>query len=163
MATFDDDDDDDFGLDDEEYNSEESKRDLQRENDRVDNLPVMKKAREIFDIVDSLVELIDDEDAFIAHYRSMLFEDASIICAKIAGAEGGDLYSLRMENAVLIRIHARNLLAQTSGLKMLGFKDVRYLQVLRDAIEEFRLLFIEWVNGFDKSNDISDNWGNLFR
>lgn len=163
MAIFDDDDDEDFGFDDEDYNSEESKRDFQRENDRVDNLPVMKKAREIFDIVDSLVELIDDEDAFIAHYRSMLFEDSSIICAKIAGAEGGDLYSLRMENAVLIRIHARNLLAQTSGLKMLGFKDVRYLQVLRDAIEEFRLLFIEWVNGFDKSNDVSDNWGDLFR
>ena len=163
MAMFDDDDDDDFGFDDEEYNSEESKQDFKRENDRIDNLLVMKKAREIFDIVDSLVELIDDEDAFIAHYRSMLFEDSSIICAKIAGAEGGDLYSLRMENAVLIKIHARNLLAQTSGLKMLGFKDVRYLQVLRDAIEEFRLLFIEWVNGFDKSNDISDNWGNLFR
>jgi hypothetical protein len=163
MDNFDDDDDEDFGFNDEDFNSEESRREFQRENERVDNLPIMKKAREIFDIVDSLVELIDDDDAFIAHYRSMLFEDASIICAKIAGAEGGDLYSLRMENAVLIKIHARNLLAQTSGLKMLGFKDVRYLQVLRDAIEEFRLLFLEWVEGFDKTNDMSDNWGNLFR
>lgn len=163
MDNFDDDDDEDFGFNEDDFNSEESRREFQRENERVDNLPIMKKAREMFDIVDSLVELIDDDDAFIAHYRSMLFEDASIICAKIAGAEGGDLYSLRMENAVLIKIHARNLLAQTSGLKMLGFKDVRYLQVLRDAIEEFRLLFIEWVEGFDKTNDVADNWGNLFR
>jgi len=163
MDNFDDDDEEDFGFNEEGFNSEESRREFQRENERVDNLPIMKKAREIFDIVDSLVELIDEDDAFIAHYRSMLFEDASIICAKIAGAEGGDLYSLRMENAVLIKIHARNLLAQTAGLKMLGFKDVRYLQVLRDAIEEFRLLFIEWVEGFDKSNDVTDNWGSLFR
>ena len=122
-----------------------------------------KKAREIFEIVDSLMELIDEEDDFMAHYRGLLFEDASIICAKIAGAEGGDLYTLRMENAVVIKIHARSLLTQTSGLKMMGFKETRYLKVLRDAIEEFRLLFIEWVNSFDKSNDIPDEWGPLFR
>ena len=45
----------------------------------------------------------------------------------------------------------------------MGFKETRYLKVLRDAIEEFRVLFIEWVNGFDKSNDIPDEWGPLFR
>ena len=45
----------------------------------------------------------------------------------------------------------------------MGFKETRYLKVLRDAIEEFRILFIEWVNGFDKSNDIPDEWGSLFR
>lgn len=162
MAIFDDDDDDE-DFDGEEFNSEEAKRDFQREHDRVENMPIMKKAREIFEIVDSLMELIDEEDDFMAHYRGLLFEDASIICAKIAGAEGGDLYTLRMENAVVIKIHARSLLTQTSGLKMMGFKETRYLKVLRDAIEEFRLLFIEWVNSFDKSNDIPDEWGPLFR
>lgn len=165
MAIFDDDDDEDndFDFDGEDFNSEEAKRDFQREHDRVENMPIMKKAREIFEIVDSLMELIDEEDDFMAHYRGILFEDASIICAKIAGAEGGDLYTLRMENAVVIKIHARSLLTQTSGLKMMGFKETRYLKVLRDAIEEFRVLFIEWVNSFDKSNDIPDEWGPLFR
>ena len=165
MAIFDDDDDEDndFDFDGEDFNSEEAKRDFQREHDRVENMPIMKKAREIFEIVDSLMELIDEEDDFMAHYRGLLFEDASIICAKIAGAEGGDLYTLRMENAVVIKIHARSLLTQTSGLKMMGFKETRYLKVLRDAIEEFRVLFIEWVNSFDKSNDIPDEWGPLFR
>lgn len=162
MAIFDDDDDEE-DFDGEDFNSEEAKRDFQREHDRVENMPIMKKAREIFEIVDSLMELIDEEDDFMAHYRGILFEDASIICAKIAGAEGGDLYTLRMENAVVIKIHARSLLTQTSGLKMMGFKETRYLKVLRDAIEEFRILFIEWVNSFDKSNDIPDEWGPLFR
>lgn len=163
MAIFDDDDEEDFDFDGEDYNSDEAKRDFQREHERVENMPIMKKAREIFEIVDSLMELIDEEDDFMAHYRGLLFEDASIICAKIAGAEGGDLYTLRMENAVVIKIHARSLLTQTSGLKMMGFKETRYLNVLRDAIEEFRLLFIEWVNCFDKSNDIPDEWGPLFQ
>jgi len=29
---------------------------------------------------------------------------------------------------------------------------------MREKVEEFRLEFIEWVRGFDKTNDIPDNW-----
>ena len=60
LAIFDDDDDDEEDFDGEEFNSEEAKRDFQREHDRVENMPIMKKAREIFEIVDSLMELIGD-------------------------------------------------------------------------------------------------------
>ena len=38
-------------------------------------------------------------------------------------------------------------------------KDKEYITLLRNEIEEFRLLFIEWVAGFDKSNYIIDRWG----
>jgi hypothetical protein len=68
-----------------------------------------------------------------------------------------------MENAVIIKVHARSLQTHTSGLKMLGYPNHEYLQILRDEIDEFRKLFIEWVNSFDKSNDIEDEWGNLFK
>jgi hypothetical protein len=162
---FDDDDDNEFEFDfNDDYDDEDAQKKSEKDRNRRKKLPIFKKAREILDIVDSLVELIDDnEESYISHYRHIMLEDAMIINAKLAGAEGGDLYTLRMENAVIIKIHARSLLTQTSGLKMFGFKETQYLQVLRDAIEEFRVLFIEWVNGFDKSNDIPDEWGQLFR
>lgn len=164
MAHFDDDD-DDFGFDDEDFNPEEVRREFERERERVENMPIMQKAREIFEIVDSLMEVIDEDDEFVAPYRSMLFEDAGVIAAKISSAEASDLYSLRMENAVLIKIHARSLIAHTFGLEMMEFKEVRYLDVLRDTLEEFRVLFIEWVDSFEKENDSphKDEWGNLFR
>jgi hypothetical protein len=37
--------------------------------------------------------------------------------------------------------------------------DFDYLDLLRNEIEEFRLIFIDWVQSFDKTNDIPDNWG----
>ena len=91
-----------------------------------------------------------------------MMEDVMIINAKLRGAEGGDLYSIRMENAVIIKVHAMSLLTATSGLKMMGLSNNKYLQLLRDEIEEFRKLFVEWVNTFDKTNDIPDGWGLFF-
>jgi len=32
-------------------------------------------------------------------------------------------------------------------------------QIVRDLIEEYRLLFIDWVAGFDKWDYIIDRWG----
>jgi hypothetical protein len=89
-------------------------------------------------------------------------EDVMIINAKLRGAEAGDLYSIRMENAVIIKTHAVSLLTATSGLKMMGLSNNKYLQLLRDEIEAFRILFVEWINSFDKTNDIPDGWGLFF-
>jgi hypothetical protein len=44
-------------------------------------------------------------------------EDVAIIAAKIAGAEGGDLYSIRMQNASIVREHAIHLYMQVGNLR----------------------------------------------
>jgi hypothetical protein len=31
--------------------------------------------------------------------------------------------------------------------------------MVRERVEEYRLLFIDWVAGFDKSHYIADSWG----
>ena len=89
----------------------------------------------------------------------IMLDDALTLVTKIAGAESGDLYTLRMENAVFIKVAARNILTQLSGLSMLGMIEPRYMELLRAEIEEFRLFFIDWIDTFDKSKDIPDNWG----
>ncbi|MBL0095756.1 MAG: hypothetical protein IPP46_04160 [Bacteroidetes bacterium] len=139
--------------------NDEARSEIKKEHERIYSLPVMIKANQIFDLVHALVETFKEEDDLVVHYREIMFCDAGILGAKIAGAESGDIYTLRMENAVQIKLAARNLLVQTSGLRMLGISEPHYLQLLRDEIEEFRLFFVDWVNSFDKTKDIPDDWG----
>lgn len=64
-----------------------------------------------------------------------------------------------MEAAAIIRKAARDLMVQNHSLEMFGFKEVHYFQIVRDLIEEYRLLFIDWVAGFDQWDYIIDRWG----
>jgi hypothetical protein len=68
------------------------------------------------------------------------------------------MYDLKMENAAIIRKAACDLMVQRHSLDMFGFEYVEYYQIIRDLIEEYRLLFIEWVAGFDKWDYIIDWW-----
>ena len=124
-----------------------------------ENLPIFKKAEEIFQAVKEISDLIPDDDEDLQYIKGQMLGDAMMISAKIAGAEGGDLYDLRMENAAIIRKAARDLMVTNHSLEMFGFEEVEYFNIVRDLIEEFRLLFIEWVAGFDQWNYIIDRWG----
>jgi hypothetical protein len=64
-----------------------------------------------------------------------------------------------MEIAAIIRKAARELSTYCTGLAMCGYKNTDYLQLLRDEIEEFRVLFAEWVKTFDQWNYLIDSWG----
>ena len=48
---------------------------------------------------------------------------------------------------------------QNHTLKAFGFRDVKYYDIVREQLEEFRLLFREWVAGFDPQKYIVDEWG----
>lgn len=131
------------------------------EADKTDNMPIYQKAEQIFRLTEGLVQIIPVENEFLQEttVRFML-ENAMIIPVKIAGAEGADLYDLRMENAAIIRKAARELYVQAGSLRYEeGITDKDYIELLRHTIEEFRLLFIDWVASFDVWNYIKDSWG----
>ncbi len=124
------------------------------------SLLIYKKGEEIMEITHRIIELIpDDSDEILKSHKGFMLEDAAMLTVKIAGAEGGDLYDLRMEAAAIIRKSARDLLLHCTGLETFGFKDTQYLVLIRKAIEEYRLLFIDWVKSFDQWNYIIDRWG----
>jgi hypothetical protein len=77
--------------------------------DEIQKLPIFQKAELIHQLVESLVASLPDKDAYIQDTKHLMREDSMIIPAKIAGAEGGDLYSIRMQNAAIIREHAMHL------------------------------------------------------
>ena len=122
-------------------------------------LPIFKKGREIYDLVYQICELIPDDNDHLAFVKSEMLSDAMLLTVKVAGAEAGGLYDIRMEAAAIIRKAARDLKLQNHSLEMFGFEHVEYFMIVRDLIEEYRLLFIDWVASFDKWNYITDRWG----
>lgn len=131
------------------------------DTDRIDNMPIYQKAEQIFKLTEGLVYIIPVENEFLQETTvQYMLENAMIIPVKIAGAEGGDLYDLRMENAAIIRKAARELYVQAGSLRYEeDITDKDYIELLRNTIDEFRLLFIDWVAGFDVWNYIKDSWG----
>ena len=126
---------------------------------KFENLEIYNKAMNLVQLVNSFMLAIPEDDEYLQSTKGIMMEDAFIIAAKIAGAEGVDLYSIRMQNAAIIRSHAMSLYVQIGSLRFYSsFKDVEYVEMLRNEIEEFRLLFIEWVASFDVSNYIWDYW-----
>jgi hypothetical protein len=128
--------------------------------DRTNQLPIYQKAEQIFKLTEGLIQIIPKEDEFLQETTvRFMMEDAMTIPTKIAGAEAADLYDLRMENAAIIRKAARKLYVQAGSLRYHGVDNVEYIDLLRKEIDEFRLLFIDWVASFDVWNYIKDDWG----
>lgn len=129
------------------------------EDKNLESLPIYRKALEIVDLTEQIVDTFADEGHAIRH-REYMLEDSMMLPAKIAGAEAMDYYIHKMENATLVKIHARSLLTQSASIKHLGIVNEQYVQLLRDEIEAFRLLFREWVKTFDGSaTKEGDGWG----
>jgi len=142
--------------------------DFERSIDAYRQMPVFKKAEAIFKVIEHIVDGISKEDsnaqtpfelAMFERHTQYMMQNALLIPSKIAAASGVDIYDLRMENATLIRKAAREIVTDTRGLQMAGFKEEEYLELLRKEIEEFRPLFAEWVKTFDPYDYIVDRWG----
>jgi hypothetical protein len=139
--------------------------DLTRKNYRESD--IFKKAEEICELVERIVSVdVDDgsaskehEKAWFKSSQEYLRNNSHIICAKIAGAYGDTLYDIKMENAAIIRKAARELITDSRGLQINGYKEIEYLDLLRVQVEEFRILFAEWVKTFDMGDYLIDRWG----
>lgn len=137
----------------------DSENDFHSERKKLENMPIYKKGKEINDVVRQISSLIPEDDKELLTQIQFAIADASQLTVKIAGAEGGDLYDIRMECAAIIRKAARDLYVSYHSFKMYGFDHAEYFQIIRKLIDEYQLLFIDWVAGFNKSNYIIDRWG----
>lgn len=139
-----------------------------KSHEEIEKMPVYKKAMAIMDLgykigssisKDDYDELDDAEGEMLESYANHIIENSLTIPSKIAGAEGADIYDIRMENAALIRKATREILTSCTGLQLCGYPEDDFLQLLRDDIEEFRVLFAEWVKTFDEWDYTIDRWG----
>ncbi|SNS40848.1 hypothetical protein SAMN06295967_10923 [Belliella buryatensis] len=146
---WDDFDDNDFDEDDME--------EFQRKRDELKLHPLKLKGMEIFDLTHALVGSLDEARKEL--YGGLMLESAGLLPAKFSGAHSVDDYIIKMENAVIMKVHAKSLQSMTYQLALEGTHAEEHLQLLRDAIEEFRVLFKEWVTAFDGTERFDDGWG----
>jgi hypothetical protein len=129
--------------------------------DKYRKLPVFKKSEELLEIAEVIADTLKTDDRS-EHFAREILTNAMIIQVKIAGAEGGNLYSLRMQNAVLIKFAVHDLFNAVAASAMMEVNEEDYVDLVREKVEEFRVEFVEWIRGFDKTHDIPDNWGIRF-
>ncbi len=145
------------------FDHDKDEEDFRSSHERIRQMPVYIKAKEIMTTVDALYEtLAEDVDEHVKELINQMGADAMTMTAKIAGAEGGDLYDIRMENAAIIRKAAREIYVTAGSIDMWGYpkENMDYMKALRRIIyDEFRPLFAEWVASFDEWDYIIDRWG----
>jgi vacuolar-type H+-ATPase subunit I/STV1 len=120
-------------------------------------LPIYKKSLVIRKLTKAVTDMIDENKDEL-NIKQLMLENAYMISSKIAGAEAGELYSYRLENALSIKRYANELLAESVLCETKKIGDQNYLPALKQKIEELRKLFIDWVDSFDKEKDVEDPW-----
>lgn len=136
--------------DDEEFNPH-------REQDRIYKHPLMKKAKDILGLTRALVGSLDEPRKEL--YGHSMLNDAKQLQIKFSSAESGTQYSLKMESAVLIKVHAKSLFTITYELEVQETHAREHLALLRQAIEDFRKLFLKWIEEMDRDQNFDDGWG----
>jgi hypothetical protein len=119
--------------------------------------PLMLKSKDIGKLTYAIVGSLDEARKEL--YGHLMVESANVLQVKFFGAEGTDDYILKMENAVMMKIHARQLHAMTYQLAVESTHAEEHLQLLRNALADFKKLFSLWVTSFDPHQKSPDGWG----
>lgn len=113
-----------------------------------------KKSVDILNLSNTICDLLEDEMT-----KGLIMQNAMVIPAKIRSAMAIDeVYSLVMENAVIVKVNICELNAQLWACEEIYGVEKKYIDVLREEIESFKKIFIDWVSSFDKANDHPDEW-----
>jgi hypothetical protein len=151
---FDNEEDDIFG-----FNPDEL-AEKQAQYDRIYGLPVMVKAKDILDLIEAVCASMNDEiDARIDVTKFTIRVEGLDLVAFIERAECRKTYSDKMECAVAARFQIRNIIENLDVSSKYNYIIQDYINVLREAIDEFKPLFATWVKSFDKSDIQDDGWG----
>lgn len=120
-------------------------------------MPIYQKGEEVIELIRAIIASFDDsKDSY--EIGQLMMENAYLITNKIAKAEGENWYSKRLENATLIKLSAKELISQLQLIKNLELTDPGYIRVMEDEIDDFRIIFLEWVASFNEDNDYIDEW-----
>jgi hypothetical protein len=119
---------------------------------------LFRKSIEILNLTDTICAMLPEEDDQSEFTQRLMKENAMLVPVKIKGVMGMDIFSLKMENAVIIKVNICQLKDQLWSCEAIHEMEGKYLDVLRNEINAFREIFIKWVTSFDKNNDLPDEW-----
>lgn len=136
---------------------DEENENFENHRDRINQHPLLKKAKEIIGLTHALVGSLDEARKEL--YGGLMKVDAMTMSSKFSAAESMSDFVAKMEYATIMKVHAKSLQAMTYQLAVESTHAEEHLQLLRDAIEDYRKLFVIWVKGFDSSEKYDDGWG----
>jgi hypothetical protein len=118
------------------------------------------KWREIFVLVESYCETLQDSEEYdhAEKNKELIWQNLFIVAPKIIGAAGADTYTLKMENASIVRNNCREMMEQISFTAIVGAGEEKYAEAIEQEMDIFRELFRNWVATFIK-DDHEDEWG----
>jgi hypothetical protein len=124
----------------------------------VEELPLYKKGQEIAEVVFCIADIIP-EDESLNMVKDFMCEDVLVMTSKIIAAHFAPYYDIKMESAIMIRKAAMDMQLHYQALRMFGFEDFKYYNIVLNLLEEYRLLFIEWIKDFEPCEYVEDRWG----
>jgi len=116
--------------------------------------------RELFGLVIAFAENLEDDhqDSHQSTTKSLIYQNAMIIAPKIIGAVSVNAYTIKMENAALIRSNCRQMMEQINFAVLMGWSDEVYKQVIEESLDHFKIQFSLWIQTFEKDGE-ADDWG----
>ncbi len=121
--------------------------------------PLYKKAEEIDDTLKSISKLIPDTKVLLVFMNGLILKASGRITTNLIRAEESKRYDRKMYCAALIRGACLEVSGLGEEFRKRGFSDSKYFNIVDRLVEEFRILFLEWVASFDRSQFITDRWG----
>jgi hypothetical protein len=97
-------------------------------------------------------------EEFLQSQKNDVLSDAYQVAVKVRSSAQLDLYVLKMENAAIIRKNAMGIYTQIGGMAAMDFIEEEHAAAVQSDIDKFKLLFIDWVNTFEK-DEFEDDWG----
>lgn len=118
-----------------------------------------QKAEEIDDTLKSISKLIPEKKVFLVFMNRLILESSGRILHNLIRAEESNRYDRKMHSAALIRSSCLEISGLGKEFRKRGFSDGKYFNIVDRQIEEFRILYLDWVAGFDNKQFITDRWG----
>lgn len=112
------------------------------------DLPIYKKGKEIYDVIDRICQVIETDVLFLGKEKDAILNAASLLSSEVETAEHDQSEEQKMKSAAIIQNAADLLPFRMHSIAAYGFTHVEYFQIVLPMIDEYRLLFIDWVAGF---------------
>lgn len=136
-----------------------------------EDLPIYQKAIEIQKLVESLTSFVEDYPFEINYDCEQEMVDESIASMYDKALEmqfairencwEERQYHEAMERAVLVKHYAEKIVCDVNRLENTGLKESEFVDLFHEVLEEFRVLFVEWIKTFNKWRyyKIDADWG----
>ena len=121
--------------------------------------PLYKKAEEIDDTLNSIAKLIPEKKVFLVFMNALILKASGRITSNLIRAQDSNRYDRKMHSAALVRSSCLEISGLGEEFRKRGFSDSKYFSIVDRQIEEFRILFLDWVASFDNKQFITDRWG----